>query len=137
MAWPQACLCFHINIKTRSGKEASEECEANKTDDLCSHVFCLSSVQKNVKKKKKVVNTSSVCQQPVRQTTNTKSHTHTHMLAAAHHTYRRQKRLQIGSQTAGRDLEKSVLSQCQRDWTCCARIWYCSLSTARWNQSVW
>lgn len=53
MAWPQACLCLHINIKTRSGEEASKECEANKTDDVCSHVCCLSSVQKNAKKKKK------------------------------------------------------------------------------------
>lgn len=76
MAWPQARLCLRINIKSRSGQEAGKECEANKANDVCSHVFCLSSVQKNVKRKVEHIISFS--------TANKADHQHkvTHTLAA-------------------------------------------------------
>lgn len=42
----------------------------------------------------------------------------------------------LGARREGESLNCGYLASL-RDWTCCASVWYCFPSTARWNQSVW
>lgn len=129
----QARLWLHINIKSRSREEASKECETNKTNDVCSHVFCLSSVQKNGGEgREHIISLSSANKADHQQKVS-----HTCRWWQRHITPTEDRNtFRLGARREGESLNCGYLASL-RDWTCCASVWYCFPSTARWNQSVW